>query len=182
MNDVKRVLIGAVLLAAILLDACGSSSSANATDTLDAIYTSAAQTIEAQDASSAQPTIDSNATLIPIQTATDSGIPSPTNPPTLVFGFPTSTPVAATSGGCDGASYISDVTIPDHTVENPGQTFVKTWMFQNTGSCTWDSNYALTFVSSDQMGGTNTNLNTSVAPGQQAPISVTLTAPATTGE
>ena len=149
MNQVKRVLLGSILLWAILLSACGPST--NSANTLSAIYTAAAQTIIAQ-----QPTVEQTATPMPtdtesILTPTDSGISTPTILPTLVSSLPTS---ASSSGtACDGAIYISDVTIPDHTAENPGQSFVKTWALQNTGSCTWDSGFTLTFVSGTQMGG-----------------------------
>ena len=180
MEYAKRILIGMILLSAILLDACGSHSSTSGTDTLSAIYTSAAQTIEAQNASTEQPTLEQTATLIPTDTPSD--ISSPTSSSALTFALPTLTPYAAISTGCDGASYISDVTYTDHTVVNPGQTFVKTWMLQNTGSCTWDNSYSLTFVSGDQMGGTNTPIDQSVDPNQQAEVSVTLTAPTTAGE
>ncbi|MGE5375455.1 MAG: hypothetical protein ACM3XO_10390 [Bacteroidota bacterium] len=42
---------------------------------------------------------------------------------------------SATANGCNHAGYISDVTIPDETVLAPGESFNKTWEFQNTG--TW---------------------------------------------
>ncbi|HUI87165.1 MAG TPA: NBR1-Ig-like domain-containing protein [Anaerolineales bacterium] len=184
MNHTKRVFLGLTLLVTILLSACGSSSSANGTDTLSAIYTSAAQTVVAQDTADMQSAIDQNATITPMDEASDT--PAPTGSPTLFYSLPTSTPydAVATPGGstCDGASYISDVTVPDGTVEVAGQPFIKTWMFQNTGSCTWDANYALTFTSGDQMGGTTTSIGGSVAPGQQAELSVTLTAPTTAGQ
>jgi len=180
MNHAKRLLLGAALLLAVLLNACGSSQSTSPTDTLSVIYTSAAQTIEAEDAANVQPTVDQSVTLAPLDTTSF----SPTNIPTLMPALPTSTTYTATLGetGCDEASYISDVTIPDGTVVGADQVFVKTWMFQNTGSCTWDANYALTFVSGDEMDGTKTSIGSSVAPGQQVELSVTLTAPATAGQ
>jgi hypothetical protein len=179
MNHAKRVLLGFILLWAILLSACGPSSS----NTLSAIYTAAAQTIAVQDALSAQSAVEQTATPMPtdaasILTPTNSGISTPTNLPTMAISLPTS---ASSGTACDGAIYISDVTIQDHTVENPGESFVKTWALQNTGSCTWSTGYTLTFVSGTQMGGTNTNVGSSVAPQQQTQISVTLTAPTTAG-
>ena len=180
MNHAKRLLLGAALLLAVLLNACGSSQSTSPTDTLSVIYTSAAQTIEAEDAANVQPTVDQSVTLAPLDTTSF----SPTNIPTLMPALPTSTTYTAALGetGCDEASYISDVTIPDGTVVGADQVFVKTWMFQNTGSCTWDANYTLTFASGDEMDGTKTSIGSSVAPGQQVELSVTLTAPATAGQ
>ena len=180
MNHAKRFLLGSTFLLAVLLNACGSSPSTSPTDTLSVIYTSAAQTVEAQNATNVQSTFDPSVTLTPVSTA----FFSPTNMPTLVPALPTSTPYATTLGvtGCDGDSYISDVTIPDNTVVEAGQAFVKTWMIQNTGSCTWDANYVLTFVSGDEMSGATTTISSLVAPGQQAELSITLTAPTLAGQ
>jgi hypothetical protein len=180
MNHAKKLLLGSALLLAFLLNACGSSRSTSPTDTLSAIYTSAAQTIEAQDAANLQSAVDQNTNATPMETATL----FPTNTPTLALMLPTSTLYTTTLGatGCDGAAYISDVTIPDNTVVEAGQAFVKTWMIQNTGSCTWDANYVLTFVSGDEMNGTNTAIGSSVASGQKLELSVTLAAPTLAGQ
>ena len=114
MNHAKRLLLGSTLLLAVLLNACGSSQPTSATDTLSVIYTSAAQTIEAQDAANLQSTVDQNTNATPTEIATL----FPTNTPTLALVLPTSTPYTTTLGatGCDGAVYISDVTIRDNTV------------------------------------------------------------------
>ena len=178
MNHAKRVLLGFILLWAILLSACGPTNSAN---TLSAIYTAAAQTIVAQ-AASAQPTVEQTATPMPTDTAsmltpTDSGTSAPTILPTLVSSLPTS----ATSGSACNSSYVADATIPDGTVISPGQTFVKTWTLQNTGSCTWDTSFTMRFFSGDQMSGGNGTVSSSVAPGGQGNVSVSLTAPTTAG-
>ena len=176
MNHAKRVVLGSILLWAILLTACGPST--NSANTLSAIYTAAAQTIVAQ-----QPTVEQSATPIPTDTAsmltpTDSGSTTPTNLPTLVSSLPTST-----SGGssCNNSTYVADATIPDGTVMSPGQTFVKTWTLQNTGSCTWDTSFTMRFFSGDQMSGGSGTVSSSVAPGGQGNVSVTLTAPLTAG-
>ena len=123
------------------------------------------------------PTLTSTLTPFPTQTPVN----SPTVTPTYIFLLATST---STSSGtaCDDAIFVSDLTIPDNTVENPGESFVKTWVLQNTGSCTWGSGYTLNFVSGTRMGGTNTSVGSLVAPGEQAQISVTMTALTTAGE
>ena len=97
-----------------------------------------------------------------------------TQPPTTTQ-VPSTNPVSP----CNDSAYVSDITIPDNTVMAPGASFIKTWALQNTGTCTWDTNYQLVFVSGDQMGGSSTNLSTSVAPSQQVQVSVSLTAPTT---
>ena len=103
--------------------------------------------------------------------------------PTFIFLLFSPTDTATpTVTYCDSAVYISDVTIPDGTVESPGASFVKTWALQNTGSCTWNLGYTLNFVSGTRMGGTDTSVGSSITPGGQTQISVTLTAPTTVGE
>ncbi|MCL4528981.1 MAG: NBR1-Ig-like domain-containing protein [Chloroflexi bacterium] len=168
-------------MTAILLGSCGPSASTNSTNTLHVIYTAAAQTVEAQYTADVPTTTEQTATPIPTDTPSDISVP--TSLPVLEFAA-TSTPYPAIAGGtaCDDSSYISDVTIPDNTVVPAGQTFVKTWMFQNTGSCAWNANYTLTFINGDPMNGADASIGGSVDPGQQAALSVTLTAPTTAGQ
>jgi hypothetical protein len=60
---------------------------------------------------------------------------------------------------------------------SPGESFVKTWKLQNTGSCAWDDDFLLTFYSGEDMDGENTVIAEYVASGSTAEVSVTLTAP-----
>jgi len=103
--------------------------------------------------------------------------------PTQITNTPThqSVPASSNVSACDKSAYINDVTIPDGTILAPGQTFVKTWKLQNTGSCTWSADYSLAFVSGIVMGGSTTTIGQSMASGAQAEISVSLTAPSTVG-
>ena len=164
----------ALLLGALLLSACGASTpSATPTTAVDAIYTAAAQTVVAQQAFN---------TATPVPSAT----PAPTNTdlPTLPV-VVTSTQSAATSvtnNYCDNSVYLSDVTIPDNTVIAAGQTFVKTWSFQNTGTCAWTADgYTIIFSNGDLMSGNTRPIGTAVAPQGSASISVSLVAPNTAG-
>ena len=52
----------------------------------------------------------------------------------------------------DRATLVRDVTLPDGTVVPPGAGFVKTWRLRYTGTCVWDSSYALVFVSGEALG------------------------------
>ena len=136
-----------------------------ATQTPDAnlIFTVAAQTVEAsltQSASSSLPVITQTTTIIP----------------SLAPVQETATP------SCNKAAFIYDVTIPDYTVFKPGETFIKTWRFKNTGSCTWNADYSLVFISGDSMNGPTTQAFSGiVSPGQTVDISVQLQAPNTSG-
>ena len=84
-------------------------------------------------------------------------------------------------GGTDGASFVTDVTIPDGTTISSGQTFTKTWRIRNTGTTTWGSGYTLTFTSGAQMNAPATVNVSSTLPNNTADISVNMTAPGSSG-
>ena len=170
----KTILIAGMITMLLALSACGSGTQATPTPTgvsIASVYTSVAQTMTEQAAAST-PTD----TLMPSDTPTMEMTPTIT--PTLSTIMPIATSV---SGQCDNSAYVSDVSFPDNTEVLPGQTMVKTWKVQNTGSCTWNTNYSLVFLDGTQMGGASTNITASVDSGYQINVSVTLTAPTTTG-
>jgi hypothetical protein len=140
-----------------------------------------------------QPTVDTQATLQAMVTQTIVALTqtAPTQtpiPPTPIIIQVTSTPAptftptstATPVSYCDWAYFIKDVTVPDGSFVDPGETFIKTWRLKNRGTCTWTPDYMLVFSSGTQMGGTTAlRLPGYVAPGQTVDISVTLTAPTT---
>jgi len=90
---------------------------------------------------------------------------------------PTSIPIP-----CDRAEFVRDVTFLDGSVIAPGATFSKIWRLKNSGSCTWNSNYALVFVDGDALHSYNiVPLNRNIYPGETADLSVELTAPTKQG-
>ena len=93
--------------------------------------------------------------------------------------FPLTAPVKPPPPDCyDDAAFVADVTVPDWTVFEPGVTFTKTWRLQNTGTCTWDIRYQLTFVEGAKMGAPGAvNVPHSVEPGNTVDISVPMVAP-----
>ena len=164
------------LLLVVILTACGSGN-ADATPTLsvDAIFTAAAQTIAAQQATELALTPPTN---------TPSPSPFPTLPPPspiATFAFGSSTPLTGGAGQCDNAAYVSDVSIPDGTTIKAGEKFTKTWRIYNSGSCAWTTAYKLVYDSGDAMGGATTLIPAAVPAGQQTDISVAMTAPTTNG-
>ncbi|MGE5072412.1 MAG: NBR1-Ig-like domain-containing protein [Anaerolineae bacterium] len=180
-----RLLMPAFALAAVLaLSACGPAKpEPTPTMSVDAIYTAAFQTLSAQQATQMALTPP---TPLPTQTPLPT-VAVPTSA-TSSTGVPVSgsTTAASTNAGgaqaCDNSVFVNDVTVPDGTVMNPGQTFVKTWTLMNSGTCPWAAGYKLAFVSGEAMGGTSVPLASNVPAGQQAQISVSLTAPATAGD
>lgn len=161
-------------LLGLLLGACGPAAQPTPTVSIEAIYTAAVQTFQAQ-----------QATQMALTPPTSS--PSPTAIVTLPPPSPLSTFVfatLATGGGtkpCDNAAYVADVTIPDGTVMSPGQVFTKKWKLLNTGSCTWSTSYKVGFDSGTLMGGTPSFVTVPVPSGNQTDIAVSLTAPSTAG-
>ena len=51
----------------------------------------------------------------------------------------TSTALAEEEGGCTlRATFVADVTVPDDTVYDKEEDFVKTWRIRNSGTCRWE--------------------------------------------
>jgi hypothetical protein len=73
------------------------------------------------------------------------------------------------------------VTIPDNTEIAPGAAFVKTWRVKNNGSCAFSG--TLNFIGAgNQMGGQSPTALPTIEAGQQADVSVNLTAPTQPGD
>jgi hypothetical protein len=114
-----------------------------------------------------------------------------TTPTVVVTGTPstataTSTPPTATAtvpaSACDKAAFVRDVTVPDGTIMNPGQTFTKTWELRNIGTCPWTKSYQLVFFSGEQMGAATTYAFSEDVPvGKAVRFSVPMTAPSAAG-
>jgi len=166
----------AALLTLIMAAGCNLSSGEQATADRQVIFTQAAQTLEArltEVALGALPTvtplISISGTEIPVLTP-DSGNPTPAD----------FTPEPGTP--CDRGEFVDDISIPDGTKFNPGDTFVKTWEIRNNGACTWTSGYNVVFDGGNAMGGQPSfALPNDVPPGNTIQISVDLIAPQVPG-
>ena len=177
-KNIRHILIVLAVVPMLALSACGAGN-ANATPTLsvDAIFTAAFQTLSAQ-----------QATQLALTPPTETPAPTPlatlTPLPTQALGSLLSSPTTAAGGGgqtCNSAAFVNDITIPDGTTIKAGKTFVKTWAIQNNGTCDWSTSYKFAFISGDAMNGSSVSIPTAVAAGQSVNISVTLTAPTTSG-
>ena len=80
----------------------------------------------------------------------------------------------------DSTILLRDVTIQDNTIVKAGEKFVKTWEFQNTGTCPW-INYTLDFSSGDQMDAPLSSPIPATLAKDRVQISVDLTAPSANG-
>ena len=164
------------ILLALVLSSCNLPSRTPQTEEPNAIFTQAALTVQAQ--------LNQTPTSAPFNTPTLPP-PQPTNTPITLPTLPTlpvatNTLIATPTVACDQGQFVKDVTIPDGTNFNPGETFTKTWRVRNAGTCTW-SGYSLVFDSGDAMNGTSPIAIGTVGPGQEVDLSVNLTAPATNG-
>ncbi len=122
----------------------------------------------------------------PIVLDTDTpGIPSntPTLAPTAtVAELPSVTPVSVIPTPCYRAHFVKDVTIPDETKMAAGETFVKTWRLENTGTCDWPADTQVVFLSGAQMGAPSSqSIGDAVDVGEQRDISLTMKAPTEAG-
>ncbi|HEX2993468.1 MAG TPA: NBR1-Ig-like domain-containing protein [Anaerolineales bacterium] len=165
-----------LVLFVFLLTACGADAAQEGVD-LAEIYTAAAASVEAQmspTGAAATSTPAATATLITIPTTA----PMTVTPQSAAFSSSSS---QVTANGCNNALYVSDVTISDGTILAPDESFVKTWKFQNTGTCAWQEDYLITFTSGNSMDGDNTEIGEEVASGSTAEISVSLVAPSSEG-
>ena len=103
--------------------------------------------------------------------------PSATPAPTAIPATPTPEPPACPPD----SRFVADITVPDDTVVAPGAPFTKSWLLQNTGSCSWPSNAQLNYVSGEQMGAASAVPVPPISAGQTVTVSVDMTAPTTPG-
>lgn len=166
----KKILILLVVLT-LTLSACSSAKKEEeAQATINAMYTSVAQTLVVltEQATPVVPTNTPEPTVTPQPTATQGATRTPTR-------------IVPTSIPCDGSAFAGDITIPDNTVMNPGQTFTKTWSIKNSGTCDWTTSYKLVPLSGPALGGVATNLKAPIASGRADNVSVAMVAPTTKG-
>lgn len=159
----RRLLLGWVAIVMLILLSCNFSRNMANTPEPGALYTQAAQTVEAA--------YTQSAALTP-RTETPAPVASATSQST-----------DQAEERCNQIEFISDATIPDGTLMTPENEFIKTWRLKNSGTCAWTSGYALIFDHGDQMDGDTTVQFTSgeVKPGEAVDISVRLTAPEAEG-
>ena len=172
----RRILFPILALAIATL-ACSRFAAATPQPaaTLNALYTSAAQTLEGMSTQAAAAT-----QMSPTPTLS---VSMPTASPIVVSTFTSVPPLSPVPvARCDAASFVSDVTYPDGSNVPLSGSFTKIWRLKNTGTCTWTTSYALVFVSGERFGApTAVTLPTNVGPGQTVDLAVNMTAPNQTG-
>jgi len=171
-----------IMMLSLSLAGCNLPGRATPTTQVDLLNTAAAQTIQAQQTHIAQTHQTTLTAMVPTNTlepVNGEGTPTVTLEPSPT---PTQTATKTTKVECDQAAFVSE-TIPDGTNFNPGESFTKTWTLKNSGTCTWNDEYDVVFVSGDSMGASASKQLTTgtVAPGQSIQIELDLIAPIAAG-
>jgi hypothetical protein len=99
--------------------------------------------------------------------------------PTLLSGATATVP----ADDCfNDAVFVEDVTIPDFSLIEPGETLDKRWLVQNSGTCDWGPGYKLVRLGADDFSGPIELALFPAAAGSSAELKVELTAPEEPGE
>jgi len=82
---------------------------------------------------------------------------------------------------CNSSRMVGE-TIPDGTVFQAGDAFIKSWTLKNVGDCDWTTDYRFVFEGGDQMNGqTSLNVPSVIEPGETVTFNINMTAPTTDG-
>ncbi len=80
------------------------------------------------------------------------------------------------------AAFITDISVPDGTLVQPGASFVKTWRMRNNSPCDWPAGYRLAFDSGEPMGKTSLSAPlVAIGRGQDFDVTVEFLAPRQSG-
>jgi len=122
-------------------------------------------------------------TVVPLED-TPAPAASLISPPTATSVPPTAMPLPVTSTPAPStactyaAEYVADVTIPDDSLLQADTPFAKTWRVKNTGTCAWDSRFAIAFVNGTLLSAYDAfALSVSAAPGATVDVSIPMRAP-----
>ncbi len=88
---------------------------------------------------------------------------------------------SGSADGCLNSVLVAELSIPSGTKLSPGETFTKTWQIKNTGSCTWNRSYQLTFIGGELFGSDTRKIRAEVGPGGTIDLSLDMTAPGSAG-
>jgi len=165
-NETRLFTLVAVII--LFINACNLPSN----NFEDAASKAATQTVEAL--------LNATPALGMVITPSFTPLPVPITLTPIPLPVSTNTPTVTATINCNVAQFMADITIPDGTVMTPSQAFTKKWRIKNIGTCTW-TGFSLVFDSGDSMGGPATKAISTLNPGQEVDLEVSLTAPSTIG-
>ncbi|MFZ1042399.1 MAG: NBR1-Ig-like domain-containing protein [Anaerolineales bacterium] len=170
----RNVLVATILIVLALVMAVGLRGSTQSIQNLAVDFSGVQTAAVATYASNLTQTAAARPTSTPTLTATTT--------PTLTLIDINATEASATATpSCYRLRWIKDVTVKDFTLMTPGETFTKTWLASNSGTCAWQPGFQFAFYGGDPMGGSNFTLTQAVNPGDQIDLSIPMTAPSGTG-
>ena len=145
--------------------------------TQTAVYTPPSPTSTETQTPYPTPTLFPTPTALPTQTYVVYYSPTPGTVSPLAPGVTGTVNPLALGSGCNNSAFIRDVTVPDGTVFQPSQDFIKTWKVENSGSCKWLPQFSLVLLSGTDMGAGDTKIQKIVESGSWTELSVNITAP-----
>ncbi len=174
------IIAGILVLAGLLLLIISLISNANSSRNSQSTPTLSVGEIQTQAVEFFSSGLTQTALAMPTMTATLTPTLTPTatqTPPTPSATSTSALPISA----CYSLAFLSDITIPDNTSMQPGQTFTKTWQVSNRGTCAWDAGFILKFTSGNSLGSSPVVLTKSVSAGATTELSVEMIAPSLPG-
>ncbi len=103
------------------------------------------------------------------------------SPQPLETPLPTLNPATPTPSCTNNLTYLEDLTLPDGTVVNPGETLDKRWQVTNEGTCNWGAGYTLRLITGPDMGAEPEQALYPARAGTETTIRVIYIAPAESG-
>lgn len=102
--------------------------------------------------------------------------PLPSLSPTL--GEDTHNPLPTSTPECTaGLRFLEDLTIPDGTILEPGQSIDKRWLVENIGTCNWDERFSMHLIAGPPLNALEIQALYPARSGTQAVIRIRFTAP-----
>lgn len=93
--------------------------------------------------------------------------------------IPTTVPTLSPEECVNNLTFIADLTVPDNSTFNYGETIVKQWLVENSGTCNWDSSYRLRHTNGASLNAPEEIALYPARAGTQAAIQIIFTAPFT---
>ena len=88
------------------------------------------------------------------------------------------TPIPISTPACiNDLAFLEDLSLPDGTVVKPGERLDKRWLVENKGTCNWDENYRIKFMSGADLSAPLEQALYPARSGTQATIRILFTAP-----
>jgi hypothetical protein len=94
--------------------------------------------------------------------------------------LPGTTSTGGGSGGCLNSELVSS-SVNSGTKFDPDETFDQVWVIKNTGTCTWNGDYKITFIGGDSLGSDTRKIRREIGPGGTIEISLSMEAPSKSG-